>query len=82
MKSNTEALFAPELLQQYAIQDGESGFENVLQNSGGKIPTGGLISVKSSRNVVKAEKEKGSHKSDKKRGKDNQSNKSSKRKRT
>ncbi|KAK7358902.1 hypothetical protein VNO77_00843 [Canavalia gladiata] len=82
MKSKTEALFTPELLQQYAIEDGESGFENVLQNNGGKIPTGGLISMKSSRNAVKPEKEKVSHKSDKKRSKDNHSHKSSKKKRS
>uniref|UniRef100_A0A0R0JXN6 RNA cytidine acetyltransferase n=1 Tax=Glycine max TaxID=3847 RepID=A0A0R0JXN6_SOYBN len=78
MKSKAEAPFTPELLQQYAIEDGESGFETVLQNNGGKIPTGGLISVKSSK--VLHEKEKGSHKSDKKRSKDNHNHKSSKRK--
>ncbi|KAL1364804.1 RNA cytidine acetyltransferase 1 [Arachis duranensis] len=82
MKSKTEALFAPEMIQQYAIQDGESGLENLLQNNGGKIPTGGLVSVKSSKSVVKPEKEKRSHKTDKKREKDKHSNKSSKRKRT
>lgn len=75
MKSKSEALYTPELLEQYAIEDGESGLDSVLQNSGGKIPTGGLISVKSSR--VKPEKEKGSHKSDKKRRTDNHSHKSS-----
>ncbi|MED6133605.1 hypothetical protein PIB30_029658 [Stylosanthes scabra] len=82
MKSKTEALFAPEMIQQYAIQDGESGLENLLQNNDGKIPSGGLVSVKSSKNVVKPEKEKRSHKTDKKRGKENHSNKSSKKKRT
>ncbi|XP_027365798.1 RNA cytidine acetyltransferase 1 isoform X1 [Abrus precatorius] len=76
MKSKAETLFTPELLQQYAIEDGEPGFDNVLQNNGGKIPTGGLISVKSSRSVVKPEKEKGSHKSDKKRSKDTHNHKS------
>ncbi|KAG5025461.1 hypothetical protein AAZX31_08G141300 [Glycine max] len=79
MKSKAEATFTPELLQQFAIE-GESGFETVLQNNGGKIPIGGLISVKSSK--VKHEKEKGSHKSDKKRSKDNHNHKSSKRKRS
>ncbi|KAL1326891.1 hypothetical protein HN51_037015 [Arachis hypogaea] len=82
MKSKTEALFAPDMIQQYAIQDGESSLENLLQNNGGKIPTGGLVSVKSSKSVVKPEKEKRSHKTDKKREKDKHSNKSSKRKRT
>lgn len=81
MKSKSEALFTPELLQQYAIEDGESGFENVLQNNGGKIPTGGFISVKSSRSVVKPEKDKGSHKSDKRRSKDS-NHKSSKKRRS
>ncbi|KAF7840044.1 RNA cytidine acetyltransferase 1 isoform X1 [Senna tora] len=68
MKSKTEALFDPESLQRYAIADGEDNFENALQNNEGKIPTGGLISIKSSRSDIKPEKEKGSHKSDKKRG--------------
>ncbi|KAK7318525.1 hypothetical protein RJT34_03228 [Clitoria ternatea] len=82
MKSKSESLFPPELLQQYAIQDGESGLEDVLQNNGGQIPTGGLISVKSSKSLVKSEKEKGSRKSDKRRSKDNHSHKSSKRKKS
>ncbi|OIW18193.1 hypothetical protein TanjilG_31313 [Lupinus angustifolius] len=76
MKSKAEALLDPELFQRYAFADGESGFENALQNNGGKIPTGGLVSVKSSRDV--SEKGKGSHKSDKKRGRDGHSYKSSK----
>nr|XP_027191121.1 RNA cytidine acetyltransferase 1 isoform X2 [Cicer arietinum] len=81
MKSKSEALLAPELLQRYAIEDGESGLDSVLQNNGGKIPTGGLISMKSNRTVIKAEKEKGSHsKSDKKRRMDNHSHKSSNKK--
>lgn len=82
MKSKTEAPFTPESLQRYAIADGEADFENALHNNEGKIPTGGLISVKSSRSDIKPEKEKGSHKSDKKRSKDKHDHKFSKRKRT
>jgi N-acetyltransferase 10 len=67
MKSKVEAPLTPKLLQRYAINDEGSHLEAVLQNNGGKIPSGGLISVKSSRNGVKPEREKGSHKSRKKR---------------
>ncbi|WJX23106.1 hypothetical protein P8452_12349 [Trifolium repens] len=63
MKSKVEAPLTPKLLQRYAINDEGSHLEAVLQNNGGKIPSGGLISVKSSRNGVKPEREKGSHKS-------------------
>ncbi|WJX27399.1 hypothetical protein P8452_16218 [Trifolium repens] len=62
MKSKEEAPLPPE-------------FESVLQNNGGKIPTSGLIAVKSSRTGVKLEKEKASHK----RRKDHQSHRISKR---
>ncbi|WVZ25662.1 hypothetical protein V8G54_004206 [Vigna mungo] len=82
MKSKAESLFTPELFQQYAIDDGDSGFQTVLQNNDGKIPTGGLISVKSSRSAVKPEKVKESGKSDKKRSKDNHNHKSSKKRRS
>ncbi|CAJ2676937.1 unnamed protein product [Trifolium pratense] len=78
MKSKSESLFAPESLQRFAIEDGESSFDNALQNTGGKIPTGGLISMKSNRKIIKSEKENGSHKSDKKRRMDNSSHKSGK----
>jgi N-acetyltransferase 10 len=78
MKSKSESLFAPESLQRFAIEDGESSFDNALQNTGGKIPTGGLISMKSNRKIIKSEKENGSHKSDKKRHMDNNSHKSGK----
>ncbi|TKY48332.1 N-acetyltransferase protein [Spatholobus suberectus] len=80
MKSKAEAPITPELLQRYAIVDGESNLATVLQNSGGKIPSGGLISVKSSSNGVTSEK-KGSRRNDKKRGKDNHCHKLSKRRR-
>ncbi|KAJ1420970.1 WD40/YVTN repeat-like-containing domain superfamily [Sesbania bispinosa] len=49
MKSKAEVPIPPELLQQYAIEDG-------------KILSDGLISVKSSRNGAKPEKENISHK--------------------
>lgn len=80
MKSKSEGLFTPEELQRYAIADGEADFESTLKNNG-QIPTGGLVTVKSSRSGMKPEKEKGSHKSDKKRGRDRH-DRSSKRKRT
>lgn len=80
-KSESEALFDPESLQEYAIADGEANFDNALQNKDGKLPSDGLISIKSSRSEMKPGKEKGSHKSDKK-SKDNHDHKSSKRKRT
>ncbi|KAK4264833.1 hypothetical protein QN277_025957 [Acacia crassicarpa] len=80
MKSKSEGPFTPEGLQRYAIADGEVDFEDALKNNG-QIPTGGLITVKSSRSGMKPEKGKGSHKSGKKRGRDRH-DKSSKRKRT
>ena len=70
MKSNAEGPFIPELLQQYAIDDVETGIDEALQNGGGKIPTSGTISVKSSKSKVTPGIEKGSHKTDKKRSKD------------
>ncbi|KAK9949842.1 hypothetical protein M0R45_005353 [Rubus argutus] len=69
MRSNTEASLNPELFQKYAIVDGDAEFENALQN-GGKIPTGGVISVKSSRNKKEEHaKHRESDKSGKSRGK-------------
>lgn len=63
MKLKAEAPVTPELLQRYAIVEGESDLETVLQNNRGKIPIGGLISVKSS---SKPEMMKRSRKNDKK----------------
>ncbi|KAI4345160.1 hypothetical protein L6164_012312 [Bauhinia variegata] len=82
MKLKNEGHFTPELLQQYAIADGEADFETMLQNNGGKIPTSGLVGVVSSGSNAKPEKEKGSGKSDKKRSKHSHDNKSSKRKKS
>ncbi|GAU44634.1 hypothetical protein TSUD_379130 [Trifolium subterraneum] len=79
MKSNEEALLPPELLQRYAIEDGGSAFESVLQKNGGKISTSGLIAVKSSKTGAKLGKDNASHKRGTKRGKDHQSHKISKR---
>ena len=77
----TEGLLDPDFLQQYAIADREADFEKALQNGGGKVPSSGLVSVKSSRTKMeKHEKQKKNHKSGEKRGKDhnNSSNKSNK----
>jgi N-acetyltransferase 10 len=72
----------PELLQQYAIVDREADFENVLQSKG-KIPSGGLISLKSSKNKIeKHGNQKESPKSGKKRSKDDHRSKSNKKKRS
>lgn len=69
MRSNIEGSLNPELFQKYAIVDGDAEFENALQN-GGKIPTGGIISVKSSRNKKEEHaKQRESDKSGKSRGK-------------
>ncbi|KAM7262099.1 hypothetical protein ACFE04_021176 [Oxalis oulophora] len=48
MKTKLESLLDPELLRQYAIVDKEADFENALQ-SGGKLTSSGVISVKSNR---------------------------------
>ena len=66
MKSKMEDSLNPELLQQYAIVDRDADFENALQN-GGKVPSGGLVSVKSSINKIeKLGNQKESHKGGKK----------------
>ncbi|KAF2284264.1 hypothetical protein GH714_020135 [Hevea brasiliensis] len=79
MKTKMEGMLNPELLQQYAIVDREGDFENALKN-GGKITSGGLISVKSSRTRVEKHGKHDGHKNGKKRKGDNgsKSNKKSK----
>ncbi|KAJ9177703.1 hypothetical protein P3X46_012893 [Hevea brasiliensis] len=79
MKTKMEGMLNPELLQQYAIVDREGDFENALKN-GGKITSGGLISVKSSRTRVEKNGKHDGHKNGKKRKGDNgsKSNKKSK----
>lgn len=75
-----ESSLNPELLQQYAIADREADFEKALQNGGGKVPSGGLISVKTNRNKAeKLGKQKESHKSGKRSNKEDGSSKSNKR---
>ncbi|KAI8540711.1 hypothetical protein RHMOL_Rhmol08G0006900 [Rhododendron molle] len=74
-----ESSLNPELLQQYAIADREADFEKALQNGGGKVPSGGLISVKTNRNKAeKLGKQKESHKRGKKSNKEDGSSKSNK----
>ncbi|KAK1421208.1 hypothetical protein QVD17_23378 [Tagetes erecta] len=77
-KAKSDGLLNPEFLQRYAIADKDVEFESALQNGGGKVLSGGVISVKSSK--TKREKQK-DNKSDKKRSKDGSSSKSSKRRR-
>ncbi|XP_058179454.1 RNA cytidine acetyltransferase 1 [Rhododendron vialii] len=74
-----ESSLNPELLQQYAIADREADFEKALRNGGGKVPSGGLISVKTNRNKAeKLGKQKESHKSGKKSNTEDGSSKSNK----
>ncbi|XP_059432015.1 RNA cytidine acetyltransferase 1-like [Corylus avellana] len=81
-KSETDGLLDPELLQQYAIVDREADFENALPSKG-KIPSGGLVSLKSSKTKIeKHGNQKESHKSGKKRSKDDHRSNSNKKKRS
>ncbi|XP_057962502.1 RNA cytidine acetyltransferase 2-like [Malania oleifera] len=79
MKAKMDGVLNPEFLQQYTIVGNEADFENALQNVGGKISSGSLISVKSIRKnkVDKAKKQKEYHNSGK-RSKDERDSKSSK----
>ncbi|KAK3000847.1 hypothetical protein RJ639_020772 [Escallonia herrerae] len=80
MNAKMDGVLDPVLLQQYAIVDREADFESALQNGGGKIHAGGLVSVKSSRTKLeKHGKQEGSHKSGKKRDNKARDSKSSKR---
>ncbi|KAL0907551.1 hypothetical protein M5K25_021966 [Dendrobium thyrsiflorum] len=49
MKADNEGILKPELLQRYAIVERESDFEKALQSGAGKVPSSGLVSVKSSK---------------------------------
>ncbi|CAL5364934.1 unnamed protein product [Camellia sinensis] len=84
MKAKMDGMLNPELLQQYAIADREADFEKALQNGGGKIASGGLISVKSSKKKAeKHGKQKEGHNSGKKRDKeDGGSSKSNKKRKS
>ncbi|MCL7037593.1 hypothetical protein MKW94_023735 [Papaver nudicaule] len=55
MKAETEGALNPELLQRYAIVDREAAFEEALRNGSGKIGSGGVISVKSTKQKKKKE---------------------------
>ncbi|GAV63142.1 GNAT_acetyltr_2 domain-containing protein/tRNA_bind_2 domain-containing protein [Cephalotus follicularis] len=78
MKTKMEGLLNPDFLQQFAIVDREADFDNALQN-GGKLPSSGLVSVKSNRSKVeKRGMQKESHKNGKKRSKDDRGYKSNK----
>ncbi|CAK9320297.1 unnamed protein product [Citrullus colocynthis] len=71
MKMNNEELLDVGTLQQYAIVEGEVDFAGALQSGGGKVPSGGVVSIKS--NKTKAEKQgkrKDKDQSSKKRSKD------------
>lgn len=60
-----DATLNPEHLQKYAI---EVDFGSALKNGSGKIPSSGLVSVKSSRSAEKQGKRKESQDKDKKHG--------------
>ncbi|TXG60586.1 hypothetical protein EZV62_015159 [Acer yangbiense] len=74
MKAKMEGLLNEDFLQRYAIVDKDANFDQALLSGGGKIPSGGHISVKSS----KPGKQKDSEKSGKKRGQDDHGSKSKK----
>ncbi|KAK4790574.1 hypothetical protein SAY86_017878 [Trapa natans] len=79
MRTQTEGLLNPDLLQQYAIVGRDSDLEKALENGGGRIPSGGLISVKSSRGKPdKWGKQKEGQKGGKRQQKDNRNSKSNK----
>ncbi|GAB2211392.1 hypothetical protein Drorol1_Dr00024704 [Drosera rotundifolia] len=79
MKAKTEGSLIPERLQEYAIEGEETDFEKALLR-GGKIPSGGLISVKSNKMDTAKSRKRDDWQSDKKRSKD--ASKSSKKRRT
>lgn len=79
MSAKMDSMLNPELLQQYAIVDREADFENALQNGGGKVVPGGVISVKSDKKKAeKYERKTDTPKSGKKRNKNDHGSKSSK----
>ncbi|XP_043690354.1 RNA cytidine acetyltransferase 1 [Telopea speciosissima] len=80
MQAETENLLNPEFLQQYAIADRDTDFENALPNGAGKIPSSGLISIKSSRNKMEKHVKQKESDSGKKRGKNDSGFRSNKKK--
>ncbi|KAJ8768500.1 hypothetical protein K2173_022593 [Erythroxylum novogranatense] len=77
MKTETDGLLNPDILQQYAIVDKESEFESALL-SGGKIASGGVISVKSSGNKGEKHGKHQENKIGKKRNQEHHGSKSNK----
>ncbi|KAI3866765.1 hypothetical protein MKW92_052498 [Papaver armeniacum] len=55
MKAESEGMLNPEFLQRYAIVDKEAAFEEALRNGSGKIGSGGIISLKSTKQKKKKE---------------------------
>ncbi|KAJ4840707.1 hypothetical protein Tsubulata_018896 [Turnera subulata] len=70
------------LLKKYEIVEGEEAFEKALQDGGGKITPGGVISVKSSRSSSEKHGKKDAQKSGKKRSKDDHGSKSGKKRKS
>lgn len=79
MKAKAGGLLDPELLQQFAV---EADFEKALKNGAGKIPSSGLISVKSSKSKPDKVSKVGGSKIEKKRSKDERGNKSNKKRKS
>ena len=78
MKPDMEGVLDPELLQRYAIVDKDADFEKALQNGGGKIASGGLVTLKSSKSKMGKHGNQKDHTSGKKRGKSDYASKSNK----
>ncbi|KAG9458762.1 hypothetical protein H6P81_003270 [Aristolochia fimbriata] len=79
MRSETDSVLNPEILQQYAIVDREADFEEALQNGTAKVSASGIISVKSTKTKVeKHSRHKETPKSNKKRGSDGHGSRSKK----
>lgn len=82
MKAKSEGLLDPELFQQFAIVDREAEFGNALQNGGGKIVPGSVISVESKKFKLEKHSEPETEKRGTKRIKTCSGSKSSKKKRS
>ncbi|CAN4123083.1 unnamed protein product [Withania somnifera] len=80
MKAKPEGLLDPELFHKFAIVDREADFECALQNGGGKIVPGSVISVKSNQFRFEKHSKMETEKSGRKRNKNHSGSKSSKRK--
>lgn len=82
MKAKINGTLDSELLQKYSIADRELDFESALQSGGGKIPSGAIVSVKSSKSKMERpeKKKEKENESGKKRRKDQHGSTSSKKK--